>query len=731
MEKLLQRCGALVLAACACTAWAKPVPGQTVSDQVELVSGDVFALPGGRWEIVASTPFSDGYGSAFDALVLKNSDSEAAIPLLVIRQMVTPIRVKNTNCDDPSEGMVPNMRHGTTSATMVTKCSRMFNLASYDDWLHSRYATDVLWWKALSEKFPDLGPLGAEPMVMAEYQVTHFNAKILQFEAFIRTAQLGISPRTIREESRRGLDNPIHQALREWSALAIDAADAAVFDAKPRGFSTLDAVYVQHGLDGASPSPSARSTPDRDAQPAYSGRWPDDPTQPGAQAKLAWKYRYGKGVERDVAHAYELFRRAAEKNEPSGVLGLAWAYLEGVEGVAIDEARGFSLVQKAANLGDRYALADLGHLYQEAIGTAKDDAAAIRYYRLAAEQDVPWGAMYLARSYRDRRGVPQDEAEAAYWYQKAASWFDKAKEAKADRARAELAALPEDSRSAAAARLANESGLVLTKPMAAAATPALPSAQPKPAVVAASSPPKALGASPTYANRKALVIGNDQYQNVGKLLNARADAKALSVELTQLGYQVSLLLDQNERQMKQAVRDFKAKVEGGDEVLFFYAGHGVQLGNANYLLPVDIKGENEEQVKDEAIQLQRVLDDMQERRAKFTLAVVDACRDNPFKSSGRALGGRGLAPTTAATGQMIIFSAGSGQQALDKLGGNDTNPNSVFTRTFIKEMDKPGVTVDRVLRNVRNQVVDLAKSVGHEQVPALYDQVVGDFYFKQ
>jgi uncharacterized caspase-like protein len=171
-------------------------------------------------------------------------------------------------------------------------------------------------------------------------------------------------------------------------------------------------------------------------------------------------------------------------------------------------------------------------------------------------------------------------------------------------------------------------------------------------------------------------------------------------------------------------------VEGGDEVLFFYAGHGVQLGNANYLLPIDIKGDSEEQVKDEAIQLQRVLDDMQDKQVKFTLAVIDACRDNPFKGSGRAIGTRGMAPTTAATGQMIIFSAGSGQQALDKLGGTDKDPNSVFTRTFLKEMEKPGLTVDRVLRNVRNQVVELAKSVGHQQVPALYDQVVGDFYFK-
>lgn len=183
--------------------------------------------------------------------------------------------------------------------------------------------------------------------------------------------------------------------------------------------------------------------------------------------------------------------------------------------------------------------------------------------------------------------------------------------------------------------------------------------------------------------------------------------------------------------MKAAIRNFANAVQGGDEVMFFFAGHGVQLGATNYLLPTDIVGDNEGQVRDEAIQLQRVLDDMSEKKAKFTLAMIDACRDNPFKTSGRAIGGRGLAPTTAATGQMVIFSAGTGQQALDKLSPSDKSKNGLFTRVFVQEMQKPNQSVDRVVKNVRNQVAELAKSVGHEQVPAIYDQVLGDFYFKR
>ena len=242
--------------------------------------------------------------------------------------------------------------------------------------------------------------------------------------------------------------------------------------------------------------------------------------------------------------------------------------------------------------------------------------------------------------------------------------------------------------------------------------------------------PQRIEPMPPTAKRKALVIGNDLYRHVTRLDNARADARAMSQSLQTLGFNVTLAVDQTERGLKETLRNFKSSVEGGDEVVVFYAGHGVQIGTTNYLLPVDVAGQNEEQVRDEAIQMQRILDDMQERRTGFLLMIVDACRDNPFKVAGRTLGGRGLAPTAAATGQMVIFSAGTGQQALDKLGADDKEPNGLFTRLFLREMKRPGVSVDRVLRTVRSEVARLARSVGHEQTPALYDQSLGDFFFK-
>lgn len=256
-----------------------------------------------------------------------------------------------------------------------------------------------------------------------------------------------------------------------------------------------------------------------------------------------------------------------------------------------------------------------------------------------------------------------------------------------------------------------------------------PAASPAPSTAS----PTAAVAPSSAVRRLALVIGNDSYQSVSKLQNARTDAKAMGDLLTRMGYKVRVRTDLTERAMKDELRSFKAEVQGGDEVLFFFAGHGVQLAGANYLLPVDIRGDSEDQVRDDALPLQKVLDEVQERKARFALAIVDACRDNPFKGTGtgRSIGTRGLAPTTAATGQMVMFSAGAGQQALDRLGEKDRDPNGLFTRVLLKEMGKPGVSVDRVLRTVRSQVVEMARSVGHEQVPALYDQTVGEFYFRR
>lgn len=235
--------------------------------------------------------------------------------------------------------------------------------------------------------------------------------------------------------------------------------------------------------------------------------------------------------------------------------------------------------------------------------------------------------------------------------------------------------------------------------------------------------------NPAQAARYALLIGNDSYQEVPALRNARADAEAMAQALQKAGYVTTVVKDRNLKQMKDDVRSFKANVHGGDEVVLFYSGHGVQIEAMNYLLPVDVRADSEDQVRDDGLALSRVLDDLRQQKPAFTLAVIDACRDNPFKGTGRAIGGRGLTGVGGANGQMVIYSAGEGQQALDSLSENDPVKNGLFTRVFIKEMERPGVPVDQVARRVRAEVNRMALTVKHEQVPAIYDQVIGQFYF--
>ena len=244
-------------------------------------------------------------------------------------------------------------------------------------------------------------------------------------------------------------------------------------------------------------------------------------------------------------------------------------------------------------------------------------------------------------------------------------------------------------------------------------------------------------APPTvFAMRRALLIGNDTYKYADVLKNAREDARAMAAELKGFGYEVTLRLDQNQKEMQATLRDFRESIKEGDEVLFYFSGHAVEIDGKNYLTPIDTIGMNQNQLADDSIDLKSsVLDPFTRKKAKLTLALIDACRNNPFLKTSLTKsvvgGSKGLAPTTPATGQLIVYSAGSGQTALDRLGESDNVKNGLFTRVFLQEMKKVDLPIDRVIKNVRTEVVRLARTIGHDQVPAIYDEVVGDFYFKK
>lgn len=232
--------------------------------------------------------------------------------------------------------------------------------------------------------------------------------------------------------------------------------------------------------------------------------------------------------------------------------------------------------------------------------------------------------------------------------------------------------------------------------------------------------------------RVALVIGNNDYQNLPKLEKAVNDANSVAAELKKVGFEVSSFNNITQKKMNQAVNDFVQKIAGGGVGVFFYAGHGVQIDSQNFLIPVDMDSpRTDSDVADQAISVPRLQDKVADAKAKYVLMVLDACRDNPLpKKAGRSIGAtRGLAMSNSPSGQTVLYSAGSNQQALDSLDKNDANPNGLFTREFLPMISQPGVSSTDALRKTRSIVKQKAKTVGHDQDPAIYDQSDGDFYF--
>jgi hypothetical protein len=230
--------------------------------------------------------------------------------------------------------------------------------------------------------------------------------------------------------------------------------------------------------------------------------------------------------------------------------------------------------------------------------------------------------------------------------------------------------------------------------------------------------------------RVALVIGIDNYETIPPLQKAVSDAQAMGSILEKAGFEVTRVQDARYREVVKTIDQFSRDLRPDDKAVFFFAGHGVQLKSGNYILPVDVDASNESMVERTSYGLDDITFLLGKHRSGFQLIIIDACRDNPFPTKTRSFGNtRGLIPVEAVKGQMIMYSASRGQQALDRLGADDLNPNGVFTRKLLDKLGTAGLSALQVIRDVQDEVEELAASVNHEQRPAVYNESRGDFYF--
>jgi hypothetical protein len=225
----------------------------------------------------------------------------------------------------------------------------------------------------------------------------------------------------------------------------------------------------------------------------------------------------------------------------------------------------------------------------------------------------------------------------------------------------------------------------------------------------------------------ALVIGNSAYRFAPELRNPKNDAADIATALRKLGFRVMEGLDLDKPAMDSAIRTFAEALVGVDNAVFFYAGHGLQVSEQNYLVPVDAKLTTPTDLDFEVVRLD-VIQRAMERSAKSNVLFVDACRDNPLaRTLAGAMGtrsgevGPGLGRSTSSLGTLISFSTQPGNVALDGDGRN-----SPFAAALKRHIANPADDLSTILINVRNDVV---RATAAQQVPWEHSSLWARFYF--
>ena len=219
--------------------------------------------------------------------------------------------------------------------------------------------------------------------------------------------------------------------------------------------------------------------------------------------------------------------------------------------------------------------------------------------------------------------------------------------------------------------------------------------------------------------RLALVIGNGAYK-ASPLSNPVNDARAMAGALKETGFAVILKENASLKDMTLALREFGDKLKGGGVGLFYYAGHGMAVKGRNYLIPVDAQIEREDEIAFNALDANAVLDKMESAGNRLNLAILDACRNNPFTRSFRS-GSQGLAQMDAPVGTLVSFATAPGQVASDGNG-----KNGLFTQHLLENIRRPGLKIEDVFKAVR---VSVRRDSEGKQVPWEASSLEGDFYF--
>ncbi len=220
--------------------------------------------------------------------------------------------------------------------------------------------------------------------------------------------------------------------------------------------------------------------------------------------------------------------------------------------------------------------------------------------------------------------------------------------------------------------------------------------------------------------RIALIVGNSSYKTV-PLANPAKDARLMAKTLAFVGFEVTELIDADGPAMKKAVLEFGRALQGSDSVgVFYYAGHGVQVDGQNFLIPLKADIKSTQEVALTGINLNELLKTMARASSRLNIAILDACRDNPFAGNTRTLK-RGLAPVRAPTGTFIAYATGPGDVAYD--GDGDNSP---YTFALSKALPVADIPIEEVFRRTRREVLSVTEK---KQTPWEHSSLTGEFFF--
>src|SRR5205823_4070878 len=196
-------------------------------------------------------------------------------------------------------------------------------------------------------------------------------------------------------------------------------------------------------------------------------------------------------------------------------------------------------------------------------------------------------------------------------------------------------------------------------------------------------------------------------------------------ELRNSGLQIIFVVDGKTESINEAKRRFLNAIANGGIGVFFFSGHGIQVEGRNYLLPVDFSARSLDALAREGISVPNVLDEIDRARPRLNIVILDSCRDNPFAASDSGVASaRGLSEVARPipAGTLVLYAASSNQTALDGLPGQ-RSANGLFTGELLAAMHEPSLEIRDLAQKVRYSVMEKALSVGHVQVPALYDNL--------